>query len=267
MKARYPQYCYENKEKNLPVERIAILGDQHARFEDSATIEAVNHFLVDFQPDVIINNGDLVDFTALGTYRKSLGERASMSEDVVAAQSILWTQRQLFKDARIILVEGNHEERLQRYLLDNAAELADMKALTIPRILNLADYDVEYLGPYGQGFDWHGVFIYHGTRLSPHSAYTARAEYGDTGTSGVSGHVHRLGAHYVTDRAGEHVWLEGGCLCNLDGDNMPPSYRGPRIHNWQQGFTVGYWTGARWTLYQVPITGHQFIWDGEVYKP
>ncbi|MBI4127981.1 MAG: metallophosphoesterase [Parcubacteria group bacterium] len=249
------------------METIVILSDQQARFNDLLTEHSVNQFLKDFQPDTLVNNGDLFDFAALSSYRKTLTEQASLMADVKAGVDILLDQRLACPKARHILIEGNHEERLTRYLLDHAEALSDAPGLTLPRFTGLDSLGVEYIGPYGAGFDWHGVLLYHGSRISPHSAYAAKAELLDAGTSGVSGHTHRLGAHYYTDRVESHVWLENGCLCNIRGPHAPPSERGPRVQNWQQGFTVGFYESGMWNLYQISITRHRFIWDGRMYEP
>ena len=249
------------------MERIVILSDHQARYNDLLTQRAYMTFLKDFQPDVVVNNGDLFDFAALSSFRRTLTERASLMEDVAAGRNILMKQREVLPRARIMLIEGNHEERLSRYLLDHAEALSDSPSLTLPQFVGLDEFGVDYIGPYGAGFDWHGVFVYHGARIAPHSAYAARAELYDAGTSGVSGHTHRLGAHYYTDRRESHVWLENGCLCNIRGPKVPPSERGPRVQNWQQGLSVGFYGNNLWNLYQVSITRHKFIWDGRVYEP
>jgi len=240
------------------MEKIVILSDQHARYHDRRTEDAVLNFLSDFKPNLIVNNGDLFDFEALSSFRKTLAARASLEEDKAWGNALLCAQRAVVPDAEIVLIEGNHEERLERYLLDNAEALS--ASLNVPGFCELPDY-VEYIGPYGMGLDWHGVLVYHGSRLGINPS---KAELLDAGTSGVSGHTHRLGSYYHTDRSGAHAWYMGGCLCNINGPDVPPSFRGPRLNDWQQGFVVGIWDET-WSLYQVSITDHKFIFDGKRY--
>ena len=249
------------------MDRIIILSDQQARFHDPQTIRAVNKFVEDFQPHTLVNAGDLFDFEALSNYRKSQDAKTSVMRDWSAGRAILRKQRGILPEARIVLIEGNHEARLHKYLLDNAPALSEVPSLDIPYFLGLQDFDIEYVEPYGAGIDWHGVLIYHGGYVRKHSAYTARAEYEEAGTSGVSGHTHRLGAHYHTDRTGSHAWFENGCLCVVNRKGEPPSERGPRINNWQQGFTYGYFDKGIWSLFPVSITKHKFIVESKVYEP
>ena len=257
----------DNRYGRQVLDTIVICSDQQARYDDRVTGEAFYSFLSDFRPTLLVNNGDLFDFESLGTFRKTLVERASLMEDVRAGLDILMREAGASPRSRIILIEGNHEERLTRYLLDNAEALSTVPGLQVSEFLDLEDLGVEYVGPYGKGIDWHGVEIYHGALVRSDSAYTAKAEFLQTGTSGVSGHTHRLGAYYKSDGAGPHAWYEGGCLCNVVGENVPPDARGPRVRNAQQGFLYGYATSDIWNLYQVHITNHQFIVEGKLYAP
>lgn len=250
-----------------PLDRLVIVSDHQARYADWATHAAVCMFLKDFQPHTLVVNGDLLDLEAISTFRSSLTKRQSILEDIHAGSDILRHYRITCPKARIVLIEGNHEARLSHYILDHAAELEGLPGLTIPDLLDVKALNIEYVGPYGRGIDWHGIYIYHGARLSAHAAASAHAEYVDAGTSGASGHTQRLGAYYVTDRVGPHAWFESGCLCRIDPDGAPPSARGPRVNNWQQGFVVGYYhAGAElWNLYPVHIWNHQFVWADKLY--
>jgi predicted phosphodiesterase len=250
------------------METIVILSDQQARYNDVLTERAVNKFLADLQPDILVNDGDLFEFEALSSFRKTLAAQQSVEKDRAAGRLVLERQRSALPNARIILVEGNHEERLTRFLLDQAPALADTPALHIPTYLGVSDYNVEYVGPYGAEFNWHSVLIYHGEAVSRHSSYSAKQEMENAGTSGVSGHTHRLGSHYKTDRESAHAWYENGCMCKIVGRGQPPSSKKFRQHNWQQGFTVGYWAARDlWNLYTVSITNHRFVWGGKLYGP
>lgn len=250
------------------MDSIVILSDQQARYDDRVTRIGVMDFLSDFQPNTIVNNGDLFDFESLSVYRKTPRAKQSLQADLEAGREWLNLERRAAPNARIVLVEGNHEARLHNYILDNADALAGLPTLDAAAFIGVSDFEVEYVGPYGAGLDWHGILIYHGALVRGGSALTARAEYVDAGTSGVSGHTHKLGAFYHTDRSGSHAWYEGGCLCNISGPDTPPDHHGPRVRNWQQGFVYGYWSRlGMWNLYQVAITDHKFVVEGVLYGP
>lgn len=248
------------------METIAILSDQQARYNDKITERAVNKFLADLKPNVLVNNGDLFDFEALGSYRKTLAQKESLLKDWRAGRAVLERQRKLLPKTRIVLIEGNHEERWTRYMIDNAEAMSMLPSMGIPNSLCVNDYDVEFVGPYGKGIKFGTLHIYHGSFVSMHSGYSAKRELEKSWTSGVSGHTHRLGATYFTDRLGQtHAWYENGCLCYTD--SRIPAGGNSGSHNWQQGFSWGYRDGNVWNIYQTAITRHKFIANGKLYTP
>jgi hypothetical protein len=124
------------------------------------------------------------------------------------------------------------------------------QGLDLPRVLKVADYDMRFAADgYVVGnekFMWkHGDFVRN------KSAVSAMAELERNGSSGASGHTHRLGMHYSTTRTGVAVWAESGCLCGLD----PPYAKKGQKMNWQQGLSLGSVnpTGRGFTLHTVPI--------------
>lgn len=248
------------------MDKIVILSDHQARYTDRLTWRAVLKFLGDFQPNVIVNAGDLFDLEALSSFPKTLEARASVEKDLRAGRALVKSEMVVCPHAHVVLVEGNHEARVWRYLQDNAPEMRSVVPVKEFLLGPLAD-GVQYVGPYGAGYEWHTLLIPHGAHVSKRSAYSAHAELEEAGTSGVSGHTHRLGSTYFTDREETHAWYENGCLCYIRGPHVPPSVRGPRVQDWQQGFSVGYYEGGVWNVYQVSVTRHRFIWEGKTYAP
>jgi hypothetical protein len=232
------------------------------------TEQAVLRFIEDFKPEALIDNGDLFDFEAISRFPTSLVKRTSLQDDVDAGRAIIRHQREAAgPDCEIYVTEGNHEARLSKFITANAPELSESPGLTMEDFCGFADFDAKYVHPYGNGVDWHGILVAHGNRVNAHSAGSAKAEFGDSGTSLIMGHTQRLGAYYVTDRTGTHAAFENGCMCRIDPGGAAPSMRGPRVNNWQQGFAVGFADDYGWNIYQVSITNHEFIWGGKRYTP
>jgi hypothetical protein len=104
------------------------------------------------------------------------------------------------------------------------------------------------------------VLTKHGNVIRKWSGYSARGEYEKHGTSGISGHVHRMGLFYHRDDRGPHVWIENGCLCKID-----PEYA--EHPDWQQGFSVITYTedGEYFGVEPVAIHEGKAIFRGRVY--
>ena len=252
------------------MERVMILGDQQARYDDRFAERVALKFQKDFDPTIIVNLGDLIDNESISKFSTDSKGLGSLADDRVAARAILQHQRAVSPNAKMFLIEGNHEARLRTYVLERAPAFQDLPELKLPNFLGLDDLDIKYIGPYGNGLRIADLFIYHGMRVNSQSGMSARNEREMEGGSGVSGHTQRGGSNFYTDRRGVHVWYENFCMCNIVGPMVPPSYRGPKPNNWQQGFTFGYvdrkpHEKSVWTLYQAPIVNHKFIWAGKEY--
>lgn len=259
--------------------KLVVLSDMQINYQDRQTVAAVHKFLADFRPDTLVLNGDIVDMTALSRFRLTLKQRSELERQRYELRWELASLRETLPDANIVYILGNHEQRLVNYIEDNAPEL-EFLADDELSFYRFADLDFHHAGlwrampiklvaPYGEAYEWHGVTITHGTKVVDN---TAKASLITEGSSGVSGHTHRMGSYFKTDRSGAHAWFEGGCLCSLRAPHSPPPTL-PGVRDWQQGFVVGYGahgeepehTSQMWNLYPVHITDHKFIWGGQLY--
>jgi len=125
---------------------------------------------------------------------------------------------------------GNHCDRIEKYLSNEAPELASLEELKLENLLDLKGYDIEYIPGDLKIGDL--VFI-HGSRISAHSGMTAKKNLDSMGIDVICGHIHRIGLHYKTTWQKEFVAIENGTMANLSQD-----YVGGDVANWQQGFTV-----------------------------
>lgn len=210
-------------------ERILLWADFHIPFHDMRTLRAVEGFVRDFKPDIVVYMGDIFDCFELSKFTKSPLKRTTWGDDLRSGKVILANQRRLFKDARVLWIDGNHEYRLWLYAARNAPALADI--IDPPALFGLRDLDIEYL-PFGSCISYLGYRIEHGCFVRKWSAYSARAERERHGTSGCSAHTHRRGMHCWTDERGTHTWHEIGGLMRLNPDWL-------QNPDWQQGIAYG----------------------------
>lgn len=255
------EYHFDDKMKTM-----VTVSDLQIPYQDDVTLEVVDEFLADFQPDTFVMNGDINDFAGLSKYRLTLEQRQSVQDELAELQRRLAVWRSIMPNTKMVYIMGNHEARLEAYLVDHAPELEFLSdgELSFANLAGLADLDIELVAPYGAAYDWYGFLITHGTLVRTN---TAKANYEKEGSSGLSGHTHRASSFFKTDRSGPHAWYEGGCLCMVDAPNSPPPTN-PGVNNWQQMIIVGYaWGYNRWNIYPVSITEHEFVWNGKLYAP
>lgn len=234
---------------------VVSLTDWHYPFEDKAAIKAAFAFCEKVQPEVIIVH-EIHDFYALSKFDKDPSREQGLQDEIDQAVTALKELRELCPFSQIILLESNHLDRLRRYLWSNAKALAGLRALKLENLLELQELNISILEHYEIG----GILFKHGDIVRKNSGYTARGEFEKEGTSGLSGHTHRLGSYYRTQRGGSYVWIECGCLCDL----RPEYISG--VPDWQHGFGVVQFepNGSQYYAQSVPIINGKILWGGEI---
>jgi len=245
--------------------RLLIISDLQLPFVDQALYKAVLQFAGDWRPHDIVWNGDILDAYEISSFDTNPTRRFGIAEEIKMARDALYDfSKRLAVGGRQRFIDGNHEERLRRYIWRNAGELAEI----IPDLDQLLDLDNVCAGsvPYGKHIDFLGFVITHGNYVSAHSAYTAKRHADRYHSSGVNGHTHRLGSYSYTDgKSVSHTWYEMGCLCRTDLEYV----RGTA--NWQQGFLVGHVRGGALYPQLVHVIEHGdgsrgFMVDGQHYE-
>ena len=161
--------------------------------------------------------------------------------------------------AKIIWLAGNHEERMPKYLVQNAAAAYGLRrgntpeswpVLSVPFLCRMDDFGVEYRPGYPAADIWVNkkLRIIHGDRVKSGGS-TAHVYLNAEKSSVIYGHIHRIECAYKTreDYDGPRTIMAAspGCLARIDG--AIPSTRGGvdldgrplvRHENWQQGLGV-----------------------------
>jgi UDP-2,3-diacylglucosamine pyrophosphatase LpxH len=233
--------------KQQQFEKSIFLSDLHVPFEQKKSLKVVDSFMSWFKPDKIYLMGDIVDFYAVSSFDKDPERITSLQEDINKAHKILKGIRACNPKADIMYIEGNHEHRLQKYLWKHP-EISSLDALSITNLLMLTELKIAYVNQF-ESFKYHKFLVEHGSVVRQQSAYTARAMLEKRGMSGISGHTHRMGAHYLTNMSGSYAWFENGCLCDLHPEYVVGQ------PNWMNGFSIGYFRkqGNRFNIEQIPI--------------
>lgn len=189
------------------VERVrAVVGsDFHGPDCDPFALDVFMDTLKLQQPEFVILNGDVLDFWELSRFSHGPNRRLDLQGEIDwTVKNIFQRARKAAPKARIILVLGNHELRLIKFLVDNAQPLASLRCLSFGELLDLEKYGIELvfndammrdevenqtLEPKKSYFRIaHHVFT-HGESIGKFPAADELRKWG--GLSGTSGHVHR----------------------------------------------------------------------------
>lgn len=187
-----------------------IIPDLHIPYQCPKFINISYKLLKAHKFDGIVNLGDALDWFQLSTYDKDPARKNTIIDDVEDWNKVLTKWASLLpRNAEIHLIQGNHENRLSRYVARHARELHEI-VKPLPELLNIKIRNET--GPVI--FKWHpyskwnsckigNCVLFHGFYFNQHTAMTNLAKYKQ---STVSGHTHRV--QWVSD--GDHFAVSLG---------------------------------------------------------
>ncbi len=215
----------------------------------------------DLQPETIVILGDFVDCFAISNYSKDPTRAMGLEKEISLA---LKKREQL--DAlgakRKIFIEGNHEDRLKRYLQDKAPELFPF--VDIPKLLQLSENKWEYV-PYKDATKLGKVWLTHDTGNT--GRYTTYKALDTFQHPVVIAHSHRIAYAVEGNATGEAiVGAQFGWLGDVEQVDYMHKIRANR--EWALGFGYGYLhkkTGYV-SLVPVAIIDYTAVVEGKLYS-
>jgi len=266
--------------------RVLVLADIHFgflknvhdgnldAFHDRNALATILSLIRDIKPSMVVIVGDILDLAEWSDkFVRSPDMYNTTQPAVIEAAWFLGQIRMAMPDIRIVLLEGNHEERISRAInkqIPYAYGLISddgFPVLSIPHLLNLDKLGIEYIGKYPNGELWIGSNLraVHGDVVRGKSGATAGAILDDTQVSTIFGHVHRIELATRTifdiDGARSISAFSPGCLCRIDG--IVPAIKGKM--NWQQGVGVVDFSERFVAPMAIPIDKGAAMFGGKVY--
>lgn len=202
------------------------LGDIHAPFQSNRDLRIAYRVIEDLQPDKIILMGDCIDFYAISSFSREPKRVLQLQNEIDTTKEILGMIDSL-SNAEIVYLMGNHEDRLQRYLMAHP-EIYNLDNLKLEYLLGLDKLNIKIKAEVKEG----DLIYTHGKYVSKHSAYSVKRELESRAyqISVLMGHTHRQGMFSITGYKNTVDGYEIGCLCEDQEYAINP--------NWQRGFAV-----------------------------
>jgi hypothetical protein len=216
----------------MQVTRALSVSDLQYPYYDKKVWAGVLKFAADFQPNVIVLNGDGHDFYDMSSHSRNPARVGRLAQEIEGFKDeILAPLEKLAPKAKKYYMEGNHEARFTRYIWHQAPAMSGLKGLKhAGEAMGVAEHGFEYR-PGNDHLELGHLLVMHGHLVSRHSGWTARQHYQRYGTSLLIGHSHRWGTYAVRDWKSVHIAEEQGCLCDMNPEYDPHP-------NWQQGFAT-----------------------------
>jgi predicted phosphodiesterase len=211
-------------------QRVAVIGDVHIPYHNIGAVTAFLDWLKPKRPTLIIINGDLIDFHRLSRFCPDPKSR-SLKDEIKATVQFLRVLRRTFPKARIIWKKGNHEERLDPYLVLKAPELLDLDEFKFENLFSLEKLKVEMVDE-KRVIKLGKLAIIHGHEyptpvLGPVNA--ARGLFLRAKANALVNHHHQSSEHTEPTINGDMITCWSlGCLCELN-----PKYA--RLNKWSHG--------------------------------
>lgn len=204
-----------------------ILNDIHIPFHDKQALNTALKYLDEV--DTLILNGDIIDFYGLSRFVKN-PVKSFVKDELELTKEFFSEIRKTFK-GEILFKEGNHEDRLIKFICNNAPALWGVENITLKSLLDFEKYNIKQIDSIqmikiGSLFVLHGHEVFAGAGL----ANIARTYFMKTKENIIFGHRHQQ-QEYVSKSLGTTVkgaWAVG-CLCDLNPRYMP-------VNEWVHGF-------------------------------
>jgi hypothetical protein len=243
-------------------------GDVHGMRMDKSAVSAMLADIRKLNPDEIVIGGDLVECGGWLAKHQPIGYVAlcdyTYQEDINAANAFLDELHSAAPRAEVHYIEGNHEDRMERWIVDqtmaNGRDSAFLLDLASPRtLLRLAERNISYYRRseiYGDGLPrgWirlGKMFFTHSLTYSKNAARDAAAKTAGNVTYFCT---HREdSATIVFPAVGLVKAFNPGCL-----SQMQPIWKHSDPTSWSQGYAVDY-IAASGNFQRI----HVPIWRGE----
>ena len=209
--------------------KILLLSDIHIPYHDIEAIEGAVEYGIKEGVDTIYLNGDILDFFGCSFHEKDARKRPRMSEELDMGRQWLDWLRHKFPTQQIYFIPGNHEHRLERYLIVKAPELLGIEEFNLATLLRLGEKRIHWLEHKSKVY-FGKLLVEHGDKMKGSGGINpAKTLLDRSKRPTICGHFHRTSSandKIYDDNGNILMAWSTGCLCDLE-----PEYMEQNKHN------------------------------------
>jgi predicted phosphodiesterase len=222
------EYTSDHLPKHL--KKIGILSDIHVPFHSVEAVVCAIKRLREEKIDCLYLNGDTFDFYSISRHEKEKDLR-DFPKEIEMCRNFLQKLRDIFPNIPIYFKAGNHENRYQRYLNEQAEEFAQLHEMQFDKFFRLDSLDMKFV-PDWQGMEMGDLLVCHGHELMAGGMNPSQSTFNKTFCNTLIGHVHRTTNTIKKDGFKKFIHTYStGCLTQLS-----PKYYPFAQHN--NGFAI-----------------------------
>jgi UDP-2,3-diacylglucosamine pyrophosphatase LpxH len=194
--------------------RVFFISDLHVPYHDERAVEIALNECAKYGPTILVIGGDGIDLQCVSQHDREPGHRR-LSEELETMRAFLKTLREGVGNIPIYYIEGNHEYRLPRFIMKHAAEFAGISEITVPNLLHLPLFGIEYMDKY-HPLKLGDLNLAHGDEWRTGAENIARVIYNKAQDNVLFGNFHRTQEHIhrSLNQKIKGAWSVG-CLCDL----------------------------------------------------
>ena len=257
-------------------------------FHDQQAMNIFIQVCTQYQPDKIQILGDFLDLPSQSRWAQEAGFALTTQAALDTGHAWLAQLRAVCPLAEIVIIEGNHDKRMQSFVETNALAAFGLRragipeswpVMSIPYLLRLDELDITYVDAYPAATDWDNDTTrnIHGTRANSKGSTTSQYIHELPHLNTWAGHTHRaeITHHQVMGPRGEAIQsysANPGCMCRVDG--AVPSVNGAIgasgasarvVEQWQQGIGFNYYDEVESWPFVYRIVDGRAIIDGREF--
>lgn len=213
--------------------KIGVISDFHIPYADLDAINIALEYFYNQGVDAVVINGDALDFNSISRFLSRPTEMRMLDSVSEGKKMLQYVSSAL--GCKLILHEGNHDCRVEHYLLSKAPEFWGLASVELKNLLGCEELNVGYVKDirtmhYGRLTIAHGHHIVKGV-FAP--VNPARGAFIKANDNIMISHVHRTSSHIESNINGKitGAWSIG-CMTNIK-----PEYN-PMVSRHNQGFAV-----------------------------
>ena len=210
-------------------QKALVISDIHIPYHDDEALEVALRAGEEAKVNTVVLLGDVLDFYRISRFSKD-PRRKSVNLEMEEGRAFLNQLRSRFPKARIVFYRGNHEDRLQKYICDNAVEIVDMLDGLMQNKLGFHELNIEFrTEPFRIGKLW----LMHGHEKPGGFAaeHIPNVMWKYVHDHCLVGHFHRRQEKIFKKISGERYWV--GALGYLAG---PQDYA--YLNQWSHGYAI-----------------------------
>jgi hypothetical protein len=245
------------------MERTAlVLSDLHYPHVDPKYISIATSLIKYLKPDYVIQCGDALDASTISSYTQNPKITNRLIDEIEAYRKQLDVWQKIMVPGSVFhQLEGNHSERLQRFVAKNCKEIHQL-VNDIPTMLGFKERNKG-----GVKFVWHPLYkwdsckigdvvFHHGTYYDKNLAVTNLTRY--PGVNFCQGHAHRY----------SHAAANGFWSVSLGHGSL--AHKTAHIHapntTWQQAMGVVTFISGKGHFEPILVNNGKAVFRGKEFK-